>query len=143
MKIKQIKLLNFGLLIADEEQVEPKEDSLTGYMLYPTEIQFIKITDRVEGVVGLRFGIEYYIEGYSNQKYEDVIFYSRIFHPILTNPKTGQSSRLTQERKLNYLNEINFDYFCFENEWEIQKGCWTFQIVENEVIKLEKSFEIL
>ncbi len=143
MKIKQIKLLNFGLLIADEEQVEPKEDSLTGYMLYPTEIQFIKITDRVEGVVGLRFGIEYYIEGYSNQKYEDVIFYSRIFHPILTNPKTGKSSRLTQERKLNYLNEINFDYFCFENEWEIQKGCWTFQIVENEVIKLEKSFEIL
>jgi hypothetical protein len=136
-------LLNFGLLIADEEQVEPKEDSLTGYMLYPTEIQFIKITDRVEGVVGLRFGIEYYIEGYSNQKYEDVIFYSRIFHPILTNPKTGKSSRLTQERKLNYLNEINFDYFCFENEWEIQKGCWTFQIVENEVIKLEKSFEIL
>lgn len=143
MKIKQIKLLNFGLLIADEEQVEPKEDSLTGYMLYPTEIQFIKITDRVEGVVGLRFGIEYYIEGYSNQKYEDVIFYSRIFHPILTNPKTGKSSRLTQERKLNYLNEINFDYFCFENEWEIQKGCWTFQIVENEVIKLEKLFEIL
>ncbi len=143
MKIKQIKLLNFGLLIADEEQVELKEDSLTGYMLYPTEIQFIKITDRVEGVVGLRFGIEYYIEGYSNQKYEDVIFYSRIFHPILTNPKTGKSSRLTQERKLNYLNEINFDYFCFENEWEIQKGCWTFQIVENEVIKLEKSFEIL
>lgn len=56
-----------------------------------------------------------------------------ITHPPLTNPETGFSSSRT----------IEFDFIHFEYHWEIQKGVWTFQIIENDVIKLEKRFEII
>lgn len=143
VKIKQIKLLKFGLLTTDEEEKEHNKESLSGYFLYPTTIEFIENTDKLKGVVGLKFGIEYFIEGYTDDKFVDVTFTCKISHPILTNPNTGDNSTVTVEKKNNYLNENNFDYFCFEYDWEIQKGAWTFQIMENEVIKLEKTFEIL
>lgn len=143
MKIKQIELLKFGSLTTDEEEKENNKESLSEYFLYPTKIEFIENTDKLIGVVGLKFGIEYFIEGFTDDKSVDVTFTCKISHPILTNPNTGVSSTLTVEKKNNYLNENNFDYFCFEHDWEIQKGVWTFQILENEVIKLEKTFEIL
>ncbi|MFC7772417.1 DUF3859 domain-containing protein [Flavobacterium sp. GCM10027622] len=143
VKIKQIKLLKFGLLTTDEEEKKHTKESLSGYFLYPTTIEFIENTDKLKGVVGLKFGIEYFIEGYTDDKFIDVTFTCKISHPLLTNPNTGDSSTVTVEKKNNYLNENNFDYFCFEYDWEIQKGAWTFQILEKEVIKLEKTFEIV
>ncbi|OQP60727.1 hypothetical protein A3860_32530 [Niastella vici] len=142
-KIKQVKLLKFGLLTTDEEKKEHNNESLSGYLLYPTTIEFIETTDKLEGIVGLKFGIEYSIEGYTDEKFVDVTFTCKISHPLLTYPNTGDSSTVTVETKNSYLNENNFDYFCFEYDWEIKKGAWTFQILENEVIKLEKTFEVL
>lgn len=143
MKIKHIELLKFGVLKTDEEEKEDNKGSLSGYFLYPTTIEFIENTDKLKGVVGLKFGIEYFIKGYTDNKFVDVTFTCKISHPLLTNPNTGDSSTVTVEKKNNYLNENNFDYFSFEYDWEIQKGVWTFQILENEVIKLEKTFEIM
>ena len=142
MKIKHIDFLKFGVLATDEEEKEDNKGSLSGYFLYPTTIDFKEITDKLKGSVGLRFGIEYFIEGFSADKFIDVTFTCKISHPLLTNPSSGESSLVTIEKKDNYLNENNFDYYCFEYDWEIQKGAWTFQILENEVIKLEKKFEI-
>jgi hypothetical protein len=142
MKIKQIKLLSFGVLTTDEELKVYHEDSLTGYLLYPSKIGFIEETDRIEGAVGIRFGIEYFIEGFTAEEGVGVSFTCKILHPLMTNPETGKSTDVTLEKKHNCLNDTNFDYFCFEHDWEIQKGTWVFQILENEVIKLEKAFEI-
>jgi hypothetical protein len=143
MKIKQIELLKFGLLSTDHEEKVYRGDSLSGYFLYPTAIEFIEVTDKIKGIINIRFGIEYFIKGYNDDKLSDVTFTCKILHPTLTNTNTGQSSSVTIELKNGYLNESNFDYFCFEHNWEVQNGTWTFQILENEVIKLEKRFEIL
>lgn len=31
----------------------------------------------------------------------------------------------------------------FHNDWESQQEIWTFQIIENDVIKLKKRFDII
>lgn len=143
MKIKQIELLKFGSLTTDNEEKESNAKSLTGYFLYPTTIEFQQKKDKLKGIKGLKFGIEYYLTGYTADKYDEAIFVCKIIHPPITNPKTKKTKTETVETKDNYLNQTNFDYFHFEYDWEIQKGIWTFQIIENNIIKLEKSFEII
>lgn len=143
MKIKKINLINFGSIITHHEDRESNEKSVSGYFLYTNAVNFIDQTDVLKGTIGLKFGIEYFIQGYTPEKFKDVNFRCIITHPPLTNPETGFSSSRTIETKNNYLNENNFDYFHFEYHWEISQGIWTFQIIENDVIKLEKRFEII
>lgn len=143
MKIRQIKLLNFGSLTTDTEEEEINDSSLTGYFLRPKKIQCLDRIDTLKGLPGLKFGIEYFIEGPDNAaKYDDVTFYCKILHPEIVNPDSKEKASETIERKTNYLNETNFDYYLFEFDWEIKQGIWTFQIIENDKILLEKSFEI-
>lgn len=143
MKIKRIKLLNFGSITAADEQMENNKKSLSGYFLYPSSISFIEKTDTLKGKVGLKFGIEYFIEGEDKtSKNDEAIFYCRIKHPELVNPASNEKASETIERKLNWLNTASFDYYSFEQEWEVQPGTWTFQIMEGDNLLLERFFEI-
>jgi hypothetical protein len=142
MKIKEIELLNFGSLTTDTEEKEVNKNSPTGYFLYPTKLEFIDKTDKLQGFKGLKFGIEYFIKGHTASKYDDVTFCCKILHPQLTNPETKEQFSETTETKNNYLNDTNFDYLFFEYDWEVKKGVYTFQIIEKHRILLEKSFEI-
>jgi hypothetical protein len=141
-KIKKINLLNFGVLRTDNEERENNKNSITNYFLRSSHVKFFNKTDKFKGELGLRFGIEYFIEGYSKSKNESVNFSCKILHPKLFNPNTKRQQNATMDFKLNYLNESNFDFYLFEFDWEIKKGIWTFQIIEEKVILLEKSFII-
>jgi hypothetical protein len=142
MKIKEIDLLNFGSLTTDTEEKRASKQSPTGYFLYPTRLRFIDKTDKLQGFKGLKFGIEYFIKGHTTSKYDDVAFSCRILHPQLTNPETKEQFSETTEAKNDFLNNTNFDYLFFEYDWEVEKGIYTFQIIEHDRIFLEKSFEI-
>jgi hypothetical protein len=143
MKIKEIELLNFGSLTTDTEEKEINKNSPTGYFLYPTKIEFETKTDRLQGYQGLKFGIEYFIKGQDANEDDDVTFCCKILHPQLTNSATNEQFTETTEIKNNYLNETNFDYLFFEYDWEVKKGIYTFQIIEENKILLEKAFEIV
>jgi len=142
MKIKEIELLNFGSLTADIEEKVKNNYSPTGYFLYPKNIEFTEKTDKLKGYLGLKFGIEYFIKGHLNSKKDDITFCCRILHPQITNPESNVKYSETTETKNNCLNEINFDYLFFEYDWEVKQGVYTFQIIENDCILLEKTFEI-
>ncbi len=142
MKIKEVKLLNFGSLKTLKEKKAPNKNSSTGYYLYPAGVQFVERTDKLKCFLGLKFGIEYFIQGIDNLKKDEVKFCCNITHPQLVNPETNLQFAETNEIKINYLNETNFDYFSFEYEWEIKIGIWTFQIIENDRILLETPFKI-
>ena len=44
----------------------------------------------------------------------------------------------TTEKK----RQTNFDYFLFDDDWEVKQGLWVFQIIEDDKILFEKSFAI-
>lgn len=144
MQIKNVQLLNFGNIIATNETRTPNKDSLAGYLLHSDRIKFINHQDILEAKVGLSFGVEYYLEGFeASTKLDDVHFISKIIHPMLTNPVNNESTTETIERKYNYLNRTNYDYFVFEYDWEVKPGLWTFQIIEGNMILFEKVFTII
>lgn len=142
MKIESIKILNFGLLTTDEEEKETSESSPSGYFLRPETIQFTKTSDKIKGAKGVKFGIEYFIKGFTDEK-DDVTFYSRISHPTMINPVTSEKLQYVKERKTNWLNESNFDYYNFEFDWELVTGKWTFEILEGDRTLLTKEFEVV
>lgn len=143
MQIRHVKLLKYGSVNTTNEERKPVTTSLTGHFNYPESIEFVDQSDSFIGATGLKFGIEYFLEGFDETaKYSDVVFSCKIVHPPLTNPDTLETSTETIERKYNYLNQKNFDYYAFEFDWEIQPGIWTFQIAEGTTILLEKGFEI-
>jgi hypothetical protein len=144
MKIKQIKLLQFGSISTLHEDKMTNKNSLTGYFLYPSKIQFQENKDVLKGDIGLKFGIEYFIEGDENSRNgEDAVFFCKIKHPELQNPETNEKSSETIEKKIDWLNHVGFDYFSIEYDWELKLGTWTFQIFEEQNLLFEKSFEIV
>ena len=142
MKIESIIILNFGLLTTDEEEKETSESSPSGYFLRPETIQFTETSDKIKGAKGVKFGIEYFIKGFTDEK-DDVTFYSRISHPTMINPVTSEKLQYVKERKTNWLNESNFDYYNFEFDWELVTGKWTFEILEGDRTLLTKEFEVV
>lgn len=74
MKIKKINLINFGSIITDHEDRESNEKSVSGYFRYTNTVNFIDQTDVLKGTIGLKFGIEYFIQGYTPEKFKDVNF---------------------------------------------------------------------
>jgi hypothetical protein len=143
MKIQQVQLLNYGILVAEAEERVREASSPTGYFLYPERIRFIEQADTFIGKPGLKFGISYRIEGFDKTTaFEVAPFFCRIYHPWLMNPVTKKRFCETVEEKTGYLNQEHFDYYSFDFDWEVQKGVWAFQVVELGHVLAEKSFTI-
>jgi hypothetical protein len=142
MKIQSIKILNFGQLTTDEEEKEDSKNSPSGYFLRPETVKFTETTDKIKGMKGVRFGIEYFIKGFTDDK-DDVSFVCKISHPTMSHPRTNEKIESVTEIKTNYLNEKNFDYFRFEFDWEIVTGQWTFEIIEDNRTLLTKKFQVI
>lgn len=142
MKIKSIEIINFGQLTTDPEEKEISKASPSGYFLRPKQINFVNQTTKLKAAKGLKFGIEYFIKGFSSNK-EDAIFYCKISHPAMRNPETKVEIREIIETKINYVNERNFDYYHFEFDWEIVKGKWVFEIFESKETHLTMDFDIV
>lgn len=61
----------------------------------------------------------------------------------MINPVTSEKLQYVKERKTNWLNESNFDYYNFEFDWELVTGKWTFEILEGDRTLLTKEFEVV
>lgn len=142
MKIESIEIINFGILTSDQEEKELSKASPAGYFLRPQQINFVNQTNKIEARKGLKFGIEYFIKGFTDDK-DDAIFYCKISHPTMKNPETKEELNEVTERKINYVNERNFDYYHLESDWEIVKGKWTFEIIEDNKTLLKTEFDIV
>jgi hypothetical protein len=141
MKIQAIHLLDFGQLETDKEEHEESPSSPLGYFLRPTQITFINRTDRLQATKGLKFGIEYFIEGFDNNE-DEVEFYCKISHPTMVNPITKAEQKEVYEKKTDYTNQHNFDYYRLEFDWEVVGGIWTFEIMEEGKVLVKKEFKI-
>jgi hypothetical protein len=142
MKIQSINILDFGQLTTDGEEKENSKNSPSGYFLRPEIIKFTGTTDKIKGIKGVKFGIQYFVKGFTDDR-DDVTFLCKICHPTMTHPRTKEKIESVTERKTTYLNENNFDYFHFEFDWEIVTGRWTFEIIEGDRTLLTKEFQVI
>jgi len=142
MAIRKIKIVEYGNCQPKEGTTKDKsEESPTGYFLHADAIEFIEISKSIELRIGLNVGISYQFETDSNEG-EIVDFECKISHPQLTNPETNERFVVTSEKKDGWSDELGFDFYSFEFDWELQQGNWTFEIILNDKVMCEQTFEL-
>lgn len=138
--IKSVKRIDYGICQAINESFTQDRSSPTGYLLNADNLRFIERSDKLKIRKGLVFGISYQVET-SLADYSEV-FLCRIRHPQLVNSATGKAYKETVEEKHTSRDNINFDYYRFEYDFELVAGKWSFQIEQSGKILLRQNFEL-
>jgi hypothetical protein len=140
--INSIELLEFGVFKKSSEGnfLEDDEDCPVGYYIRTKDIELVKQTETIYAMIGTVFGIKYKL----NSKFKGATAYfdCTIIHPELIKPGSNKGFTETSEFKFNSVDDVNFDFFEFENSWELKAGKWSFQIIEDEKLLLNKEFTI-
>jgi hypothetical protein len=98
-------------------------------------------TTQIKGKLGLSFGILYKIVGPA--KPIKVPGEIRIIFPKpMTDPKTGKSSDRFLMKKSYTPDEVTYNGYAFDDEWEIIPGVWIFEVWVNGQKLVEKSFTV-
>jgi len=71
---------------------------------------------------------------------ERVDFICRIRHPKLVNPETKEEFVETTEAKDEWSDELGFDFYTFEFDWEMQLGEWVFEIIHKDKVMCSQTF---
>lgn len=138
----KIKIVDYGICRAiGETKKDLVPDSATGYFLYSDDMEFLKTTDIIYPRVGMSFGISYQFE-YDSEAAKLVDFVCRIRHPELTNPTSKEQFIETSEAKDCYSNELGYDFYTFEFDWEMQYGEWIFEIIYDGKLMCRQVFSL-
>ncbi|MCZ4694701.1 DUF3859 domain-containing protein [Ancylomarina euxinus] len=114
-------------------------DSATGYFLHSDDMAFIERTDIIYPKAGLSFGISYRFE--TDTEVSDLVeFECRIKHPKMINPTNNEAFTEILETKDEWSDELGFDFYTLEFDWEIQFGEWIFEIIHDGKVLASQSF---
>jgi len=136
----KIKIVDYGICKAiGETKKQYVPGSSTGYFLHSDDMVFQERTDLIQVDTGLSFGISYSFEMVSEEA-ERVDFVCRIRHPKLVNPETKEEFVETTEAKDEWSDELGFDFYTFEFDWEMQLGEWVFEIIHKDKVMCSQTF---
>jgi|GEM_PF-2194181 len=136
----KIKIVDYGICKAiGKTKKEYVPGSSTGYFLHSDDMEFQERTHIINPEKGLSFGISYRFET-GSEIAERVDFVCRIKHPKLVNPETNEAFIETTEEKDEYSDELGFDFYTFEFDWEMQLGEWIFEIIHEGEVMCSKTF---
>lgn len=135
-----IKIVDYGICKAiGETKKDIVRASATGYYLHSDDMEFLEKTDVIQVKLGLSFGISYQFEDVSEEA-ELVDFVCRIRHPKLENPISKEQFIETSEEKECYSDELGYDFYTIELDWEMQLGEWVFEIIHDDKIMCSQKF---
>jgi len=140
MAIMNIKIVDYGICKAigeTKKDIEP--GTATGYFLHSDDMEFLERTDVINPKIGLSFGISYQFEN-DLEEAEWVDFVCRIRHPKLVNPISKEQFMVCTEEKEGYNDELGYDFYTFEFDWEMQFGEWIFEIIYKDKVMCQQTF---
>ena len=135
-----IEIVDYGICQAvgnTTKDIVP--DSSTGYFLHSDDMEFQERTNVIYPKVGLSFGISYRFKTDTEIPYV-VEFECRIKHPKMINPTNNEAFTEIVEAKDEWSDELGFDFYTLEFDWEIQFGEWIFEIIHDGNVLASQSF---
>jgi hypothetical protein len=124
----------------ENEKIEDTECNVTGKMniiRHSDSIKFSKETS-IKGNLNTCFGIEFsFAELKPNSK---EVITQRFIHPKIKNPNTHKMSTMDNIPYTIMYKDHNIMGWKFNEEWEIARGEWKFQIIHEGIVVLEKVF---
>jgi hypothetical protein len=138
-----IEIVDYGICQAignTTKDIVP--DSSTGYFLHSDDMEFLERTHVIYPNVGLDFGISYRFET-DTEVAELIEFECRIKHPKMINPTNNEEFTEIVETKEEWSDEMGFDFYTLEFDWEVQFGEWLFEIIHDGKILASQSFYLM
>lgn len=140
-----VVIVEYGLYgFAKETGKINTQNSITGTIAVIDPLagpSLLKQTIEIDAKLGTRFGIRILLKGsgpYGKILPVDI----RVHHPEITNPATKKSSILDQWSAGAQLGIPRFQGWKFENKYEMVAGSWKFEVVHNNKVLAEQSFNI-
>lgn len=135
-----IEIVDYGICQAIGNTTKDiVSDSPTGYFLHSDDMEFLERTDVIYPKLGLSFGISYRFK--TDTELADIVDYEcRIRHPKIINPTNNEAFTEIVELKDEWSDELGFDFYTFELDWEIQFGEWIFEIIHDGKVLCNQSF---
>jgi hypothetical protein len=132
-------MTNYGSFDNDNNRIE-NSNNITGKINIINNGQdtLFNNNQNVTATLNQSFGIEYICQ--SNKK--KVLVEYKYYHPIIENPNTGKSSQIDSVTEKIPTNKKCVMGWKFNEKYELQKGEWKFQIIENDKVVLEQIFYV-
>lgn len=135
----QVEIKDYGFYDLSVDGSVPAPEDISGSRNIVSNIRLQRQTEEIDAQLGRSFGFRFRITDpalYGQQLTLRTIF------PPLTNPESKRTM-VTQDRPFTGTNEVLYDGYRFDYDWEMAEGIWTFQILHNGKVIGEKKFKVI
>ena len=139
-KLESLEIVHSGFVKVNEVRKRTGDDIPQNLCLYLSEPQFMEQTDTVPASLKTAFGVAFKVQGEPKNGFVDLNV--KYLHPSITDPILGKVSTSDEVKITAPIDKIMPVGWIFDHEWEIVSGPWTIQILKDEKILAEKTFNV-
>jgi hypothetical protein len=103
--------------------------------------RLVKATDVIPARIDTVFGFEFLLPHIG--RLEEVILTIKLIHPPMKEPGSMNAAKEGEYDVSVDFSNRQVAFFCFNREWELVPGKWTFQVYYKEQLLTEKSFTVV
>jgi len=135
----QVHIEDYGFYDMSVDGSVPAPEDISGSRNIVSNIRLQRQTEEIDAQLGRSFGFRFRIADRSLHGRQLTL---RTIFPPLTNPESKRTM-VTQDRPFTASNELLYDGYRFDYDWEMAEGIWTFQILHNGKVIGEKKFKVI
>jgi len=135
----QVEIKDFGFYDLSVDGSVPAPEDISRSRNIVSNIRLQRQTEEIDAQLGRSFGFRFRIADPALHGQQLTL---RTIFPPLTNPESKRTM-VTQDRPFTGSNELLYDGYRFDYDWEMAEGIWTFQILHNGKVIGEKKFKVI
>lgn len=135
----QVEIRDFGFYDLSVDGSVPAPEDISGSRNIVSNIRLQRQTEEIDAQLGRSFGFRFRVTDPALHGQQLTL---RTIFPPLTNPESKRTMA-TQDRTFVGSNELLYDGYRFDYDWEMAEGIWTFQVLHKGRVIAEKKFKVI
>ena len=137
----QVEIKDYGFYDLSVDGSVPAPEDISGSRNIVSNIRLQRQTDEIDAQLGRSFGLRFRI---ADPSLVGKTLTLRTIFPPLSNPESKRTMT-TQDRPFSVgsTDDVLYDGYRFDYDWEMAEGIWTFQILHNGKVIGEKKFKVI
>lgn len=139
---ENIRITTFGIYsVVDINRVVSTPKTIARQSNLMHSARLVKSTDVVPARIDTIFGFEFQLPHIG--RLEEVILTIKLIHPPMKEPGSMNAATEGEHDVFVDFSNRQVAFFCFNRDWELVPGKWTFQVYYKEQLLTEKSFSVV
>jgi hypothetical protein len=134
------ELVEYGVYRTRGLKFEMPPNTKARHFAEVPDIKVYKKTDVISAALGTTFGITYTITGTPPKA--EVNGVVEVVHPPTPDPKTGKTSTVSKGKFQASIGVATYSDINLDQPQDVVSGQWTFRVIYNSKVLLEKSFQV-